>query len=191
VTQSIRYGSEVKVRLDNLVPGSTYKLQLLFYEQCCDTRGFNVYADGVLIAENFSPPAVQGGVNNTSSGAVVSAEFTTQRDHVVIVCTTYGRSDPSLTDPNAILDGVTLEILKGGVPTSFKITSTTKDAAGFKVGFESVADATYVLEYKQKLTDATWQNAGQIKATGTSSSLTDSTAAHLSAGYGFWRINKQ
>ena len=31
--QSIRYGPTMQVALANIVPGNTYKLQLLFYEQ--------------------------------------------------------------------------------------------------------------------------------------------------------------
>lgn len=122
VMQSIRYGSTVKVELSGLVPGSTYKVQLLFYEQCCITRGFNVYVDGETVAQDFSPPAVQGGVNNTASGAVVSAEFVTQRDNVVILATTFGRQDPGLTDPNAILDGVTLEAISLATKPTLTLT---------------------------------------------------------------------
>jgi len=72
VTQSIRYAPVVYVRLTGLVPGSRYKLQMLFYEQCCITRGFNIYGDGALIVENFVPNETQGGVNNTAAGAMVS-----------------------------------------------------------------------------------------------------------------------
>jgi len=43
------------------------------------SRGFNVYGDGVLIAGDFSPPEIQGGVNNTAAGAVISADFVTPR----------------------------------------------------------------------------------------------------------------
>ncbi len=111
VTQSIRYGPTVRVDLSGIVPGSTYKLQLLFYEQCCGTRGFNIYADGQLVAQDFSPPEIQGAINNTAAGAVVSAELLTQRDKLVIIATVNGRTREDLTDPNAILDGVTLEIL--------------------------------------------------------------------------------
>ena len=111
VTQSIRYGPTVRVDLSGLVPGSTYKLQLLFYEKCCMTRGFNLYVDGQLLAQDFSPPEIQGGVDPVSSGAVVAADLLTQRDKLVIIATVNGRTRPDLTDPNAILDGVTLEIL--------------------------------------------------------------------------------
>ncbi len=126
VEQSIRYGSTIKVILDNLTPGSTYRLQLLFYEQCCDNRGFNIYADGELVAANFSPPTVQGGKNNTAAGAVVSADIDTQRSKMAIILTINGRTDDTLTDPNAILDGVTLETLKEGpVQTRPSLTLTT------------------------------------------------------------------
>lgn len=124
VMQSIRYGSSVRVELDGLLPGSTYKLQMMFFEQCCITRGFNIYVDGELVAQDFSPPAVQGGVNLTTSGALVSAELVTQREKMVIMATTFGRQDPTLTDPNAILDGVTLEALNLVRPPTLTLTST-------------------------------------------------------------------
>ena len=122
VTQSIRYGPTVKVDLSGLVPGSTYKLQLLFYEQCCGNRGFNIYVDGVLLAQDFSPPEIQGGVNLMSSAAVVSAEILTHRHAMSIVLTVNGRTRPDLTDPNAILDGVTLEILNQVAPPTIGLT---------------------------------------------------------------------
>ncbi len=112
VTQSIRYGSTVQVLIEGLVPGSQYRLQSLFYEQCCFTRGFNIYVDGELVALDFSPPNIQGGANPISVGAMVSADIETSRDKMSILYTTFGRTDPSLTDPNAILDGFTLEALR-------------------------------------------------------------------------------
>ena len=130
VMQSIRYGPSVKVELTGLRPGSTYKLQLLFYEQGSATRGFNVYADGVLVAADFVPNEVQGGVDLTSSGAVISAEFLTHRDKLVVVATVTGRTREDLTDPNAILDGVTLEILTLGPATQPPTLTWTMAADG-------------------------------------------------------------
>lgn len=122
VTQSIRYGPTVGVRLTGLFPGSTYKVQLFFYEQCCANRGFNVYGDGVLIAEDFVPHEIQGGVNNTAGSAMVSAEFVTQRDSLYIVLDAAAAPREDLTDPNAILDGFTLEALNLVAPPSLTMT---------------------------------------------------------------------
>jgi hypothetical protein len=122
VTQSIRFGPTMRVLLSNLVPGSLYRLQMLFYEQCCIGRGFNIYVDGELVTGDFSPPAIQGGVNNTAAGAVVSVDLETQRSQMSIVLTVDGRTDPSLTDPNAILDGFTLEALREVAPAIPSLT---------------------------------------------------------------------
>ncbi|MBX3746801.1 MAG: hypothetical protein KF833_15940 [Verrucomicrobiae bacterium] len=114
VLSSIRWSaapSVWRVELSDLVPGSTYKVQLLFYEQCCDGRGFNVIADGVVLAENFMPAVLQGWAANTSAGALVSAEFTTQRNRLVLVGDGPGATDEQITDRNATLSGVTLEVL--------------------------------------------------------------------------------
>jgi len=122
VTQSIRYAPIVSVRLTGLYPGSTYKMQMFFYEQCCAPRGFNVYADGTLITADFVPNEVQGGVNNTTAGAMVSFEFTTPRDSLYVVLDAAAAPREDLTDPNAILDGFTLEILNLVAPPTLTLT---------------------------------------------------------------------
>jgi len=122
VTQSIRYAPVVTIRLTGLVPGSTYKMQMFFYEQCCAPRGFNVYADGLLIAENFVPNEIQGGVNNTTAGAMVSFEFTTPRDSLWVALDAAAAPRPDLTDPNAIIDGFTLEVLSVATPPTISLT---------------------------------------------------------------------
>ncbi len=192
VTQSIRYGPNVTVKLANLVPGSTYKLQLLFYEQCCYGRGFNVYADGEVLATDFSPPEIQGDVNYTGGAAMVSAEFTTQRNQLVISLDTRGRTREDLTDPNAILDAVTLEILKlSDAVIAPTITNIAKDDNGVSITLDTLSGKTYTLEYKQSLTDATWAAGDQKTATGASTVLSDTTPAHLGGTQGFWRISAQ
>ena len=57
-----------------------------------------------------------------------ASEKITQRDKLVIVATVTGRTREDFNDPNAILDGVTLEVLKEGAarPT----LSLTKAATG-------------------------------------------------------------
>lgn len=124
VTQSIRYAPIVSVRLTGLIPGSTYKMQMFFYEQCCAPRGFNVYGDGTLIAENFVPNETQGGVNNTAAGAMVSFEFTTPRDSLWVTLDAAAAPRPDLTDVNAILDGFTLEVLNLAAPPTISLTRT-------------------------------------------------------------------
>lgn len=189
VTQSIRYGPSMRVELANLVPGSTYKLQLLFYEQCCAGRGFNVYADGQTIATDFSPPEIQGGVNPVSAGAVLSTELVTQRDKLVIVLDVRGRTRADLTDPNAILDGLTLELLKlGDVPISAKITRVRSDATGLNITFDSVAGRNYALEYRDNVATGAWETILNVTATGASSSFTDNNAARRAKSQGFYRI---
>jgi hypothetical protein len=132
VMQSIRYGGTIKILLDNLTPGSTYRLQMLFFEQCCGNRGFNIYVDGELLTADFSPPNIQGSPNQADSGAVVVADIETQRTQMGIVLTVNGRTDPNLTDPNAIIDGFTLETIKEG-PVQTKPTLTLTTAAGGKI----------------------------------------------------------
>ncbi len=145
VASSIRFDPVWRVELSGLVPESTYKLQLLFFEQCCGGRGFNVSVDGVLIAEAFIPADIQEGVNNTASGAVISAEFVTHSDKMTII----GDGPAGLAalpdvinDTNAILDGVTLEILKGGIPTTPPALKVARGQGKFVITFEGTLQAS-------------------------------------------------
>ncbi|MHC1768865.1 MAG: binary toxin-like calcium binding domain-containing protein [Verrucomicrobiia bacterium] len=122
VLQSIRYAPIVAVRLTGLFPGSTYKMQMFFYEQCCGNRGFNIYADGTLITEDFVPAEVQQGVNNTAAGAMVSFEIAAKRDSLYVVLDAAAAPREDLTDPNAILDGFTLEALTLVAPPTLNLT---------------------------------------------------------------------
>ena len=75
---SIRWSSHptpVDIQLGGLIAGSEYKLQLLFYEQCC-TRGFDVLVGGVNIVEEFSPQREHGGIAAPGMGAVITYTFT-------------------------------------------------------------------------------------------------------------------
>lgn len=144
VTQSIRYGTTWRIEFSGLVPESTYKLQLFFYEQCCASRGFNVSADGVLLAEAFMPAEVQGGVNNTAAGAVISAEFTTYRDKVVIIGdgpAGQAASPDTIRDTNAILDGATLEVLNEATPRTAPTLRIGGTGASTVITFEGTLQA--------------------------------------------------
>ncbi len=147
VMHSIRYDPRVRVELSGLVPESTYKVQLLFKEQGTSAnRGFNVVADGTLLAEAFIPFTIDGGAENPALGAVISAEFITHRDKLVIICDGPAgqAANADITDTNAILDAVTLEILQGGIPVTPPTLRVAKDQANIVITYEGtlqVADA--------------------------------------------------
>jgi len=88
-----------------LVIGQQYKLQLLFNEACCAGRGFDVEVEGVLVADQFNPSAIQGDTNGANQpGALVTYEFTatdTNLDANLVVA--------GFADDNAIIDAVSLE----------------------------------------------------------------------------------
>ena len=108
VLQSIRWNTPpgLEVSLD-VTPGQTYKLQLLFAEQCCD-RGFDITVEDELVVDNFNVQVTQGGMGNTSQGALYTKEFVAGDDVVNILL---GPPNPRAPDNNAILNGVTLEIV--------------------------------------------------------------------------------
>ena len=60
------------------------------------------------------------------------------------------------------------------------------------ITFESVNGVSYALEYKARLTDATWQPVGNVvTATGASTTVRDDVAAHRTDAAGFWRLRVQ
>ncbi len=190
VLMSIRYDSNPrpKVILD-VVPGSKYKLQLVFAEACCDNRGYNIIVDGQVVGENFAPAAEQGGLGS-NQGAVFSAEIETQRDKLVIALDGYGVTDPALIDRNAILNGATLEILSGGqLATPARFTGIKVEAAGVTLTFNTTAGRSYAVQYKKALTDANWTDvAPNIPATGTSTIYTDNDPTRRGSATGYYRV---
>ncbi|HKS38215.1 MAG TPA: hypothetical protein VJW76_13545, partial [Verrucomicrobiae bacterium] len=71
-----------------------------------------------------------------------------------------------------------------------RITATSLQG-GVAITFESVNGRSYALEYKASLADATWQPAGNITATGATTTVRDDDAGHRTAATGFWRLRVQ
>jgi len=147
VTHSIRYDTRVVVELTGLVPESIYKLQLLFKEQgTSGNRGFDVVADGTRLAESFVPFDWDGGGSTPNQAAVISAEFTTYRNKLVIIgdgpAAVDDAPDDVLTDSNAILNGVTLEILQGGIPTTPPALSVARNQGNISITFEGTLQSS-------------------------------------------------
>ena len=113
VVKSIRYqGNVFNISLTGLTQGRSYKLQLLFAEACCANRGFDIYVDNKLVADEFSPPAIQGGASGTPArGAVVLCGFVATGTTVSIRLDKTTVTTPALSDPNPILNALTLEEL--------------------------------------------------------------------------------
>jgi hypothetical protein len=108
ITASIRWNTPPGVTVDLEVdPGTPYKLQLLFAENCCD-RGFDILVEGELSVDNFNVPLTQDGIANTAQGAVFSQTLVAQDDLLNIAL---GGANPWAPDNNPILNGVTLEVV--------------------------------------------------------------------------------
>lgn len=88
--------------MGGLVIGQTYKVQMLFGENCCN-RGFDIKQDGQLIADDFSPYALSGGY--AAGSAFLSNTFTATSSTVSFAL---GGFAPN-PDNNPILNAVTLE----------------------------------------------------------------------------------
>ena len=190
IVQNIRHqGGGATITMDNLVAGNRYKLQLLFGEACC-ARGMDVLVDGKLIADEFAPFVIQGGVvTPLTKGAVIAYEFTASSNKVTIQTRGGTVTTPRYTDRNPIINAVTLESL-GTAPAVPRITAVNRQG-GFGVTFESVSGRSYTLLYKASLTDANWSEVSTVTATGASTTITDANGAHQSGGTGFWRIRTQ
>ena len=99
----------LRVDLANLVPGRRYKLQLLFGEQCCSQRIFDVLVEGALVANDFVTAEAQGGIPLTSAGSAVVHEFIAGDATLNIVLDGASVTAIQGLDRNPILNGLTLE----------------------------------------------------------------------------------
>jgi hypothetical protein len=190
---NIRHGGGgANITLANLVVGRNYKLQLMFGEACC-ARGMDIYVDGKLVADEFAPFEYMGEINNPAQAAVVAYEFTAATNKVVIQTLGSTVTTEHYTDRNPIINAVTLEDLTGGpiTPPAPVIRSVSPQGAGFAVVFDSVVGSTYTLQFKPQLSAATWSDVTSAVATGTSTTLSDSDAAHQNQPSGFWRVRGQ
>lgn len=109
VMQSIiwNFGSDggysgLSLTMNNLQIGQSYQAQLLFAEACCD-RGFDVYQNDALIANDFSPFSLNG--NNTTGSAFIRSSFVADASSVTF---DFGFNG-GLPDRNPILNAATLE----------------------------------------------------------------------------------
>jgi hypothetical protein len=193
IVGNIRHGGGgANITLANLVVGRKYKLQLMFGEQCC-SRGMDVFVDGKLIADEFAPFEIMGEINNPAQAAAVIYEFTAAKNTVVIQTLGSTVTTEHYTDRNPIINAVTLEDMSGApiLPPAPSITNITRQNNGFSVAFTSVSGNTYTLQYKARLSDPTWSDVTSAVATGASSTLSDTDAAHQGQGSGFWRVRGQ
>ena len=92
----------VQLSMANLQIGTSYKAQLLFGENCCD-RGFDIFQNGVKVADDFSPFGLTG--NNYTGSAIWADTFVATSTSVVFGLGYYGGHG----DSNPILNAATLE----------------------------------------------------------------------------------
>jgi len=106
---SIRHGGGgVRITLDNLTVGGTYKLQLLFAEGCCN-RGLDAFVDGRQIVDEFAPYVYMGSNSVRTNAAVITHSFVSRATSVVVETAGATVTTPEYTDRNPIINAVTLE----------------------------------------------------------------------------------
>jgi len=96
-------GEALSIDLDGLEIGQQYLLGLFFQEACCG-RGFDVVINDTLVADEFSPVGITGGVN-PGMGVLLSHQFYATDETLHIVLDGY---PASFSDRNPILQGLTL-----------------------------------------------------------------------------------
>ena len=126
--QSIRWNVPPGVDLAlGVEEGESYKLQMLFAENCCD-RGFNILVEGEEVVSDFIVHQTQGGIANGEQGAAYTLELIAADDELNV---TLGGSRVGVPDNNPILNVFTLE----------KIDAIVVDVPGDCNG-DGVLDAT-------------------------------------------------
>ena len=95
--------------MGGLTVGESYKVQLVSSENCC-ARGFDIWQDGQLIADNFSVYQLAGRGGGT---AFVSNTFVATATSVTFAM---GGVYSQMPDNNPVLNAVTLEHIAAPVP---------------------------------------------------------------------------
>jgi hypothetical protein len=103
----------VTIRL-RVETGIEYKLQLLFGEDCCIGRGFNVLINNTTEAMNLMPGVIQADVGDFVTqkeivGVVLTHTFTAPSNELVIVLDGNAADSPDIIDRNATINGFSLE----------------------------------------------------------------------------------
>lgn len=111
VVRSIRYnGGVFNISISGLTAGRSYKLQLLFAEQCCNTRGFDIYVNNILVGDEYAPGLLQGGNSATPvRGSALVYGFIAQSTTLDIRLDRSTVTTLALSDPNPILNALSLE----------------------------------------------------------------------------------
>ncbi len=110
----------VTVTLSKLDIGASYKLQLLFGERLW-ARGFNISINGRAVAQAFAPFQWQGGfvgpgaATPRTNGVVLTHTFIATDTNAAIVLDGRPVTDPDMPDHNAIINGLTLELVAPAV----------------------------------------------------------------------------
>lgn len=103
---------EISIRLQGVIPGAAYKLQLLFAERCCD-RALSIRIDGETAVDRLHVPLMLAGagfpkLNDLKRGVVFTHEFVAG-DRGELVIEVDGR-DLAYAASDAVLQALTLEV---------------------------------------------------------------------------------
>ena len=176
---NIRYGNTVSAVLSGLVPGDTYKLQLLTYDPNIPNEGgnrrFDIYQDGMLLAHNYAT-AGAGDV-----GTVFIDEFTATSAQTTILLTGATISTGLGYDPTPVLQGLTLADTTGATAAAgpVGVVSVSASSAGSLVlsGSLNLHDSGVVVSAAGPV-----MLSGNVVGSGTGSSVTKTGTAPLTLG---------
>jgi hypothetical protein len=79
-------------------------------------------------------------------------------------------------------------VAAGGEPAAFTLGNGTWQAGVFSISVETRSNRSYVLQFKQALTDPNWTDLNTVVGTANTITLTDPAAKN---SYGFYRVREQ
>ena len=176
---SIRFGSTVSAVLSGLVPGDTYKIQLLTYDPNIPNRGdnrrFDIYQDGTLLAHNYAS-AGAGDV-----GTVFTYAFTATSSQSTVLLTNATVSTGLGYDGTPVLQGLTVADTTGTTLAAgpVGIVNVAASSAGSLVlgGSLNLHNSGVVVSAAGPVT-----LTGNVLGSGSGSTLTKTGTASLTLG---------
>lgn len=139
------------VDLEVAVDPGCYQVTLIFAEKCCE-RGFDVFINGELVADDFSPDAIQGGPDQRGVlGSFLKVQMVVNGDQIAVEL---NGTDAAFPDQNSTLMGAIVEWIPDGGGVELLINGSFEEPVLDNINTNNLG--TVPVGWSQTGADETW-----------------------------------